>query len=101
MVKEGDRIVQINNVCDSAAVLAAELKRKAILSIKVRRVDFDIGDSVLGIRPNGNWYPASIVEDNRDGTFLLQWHDGREDDRIKGLLQLKKEDEMQDACHKK
>jgi len=99
VVKHGDRIVAINAERGNAAVLANELKKHDRLQIQIRRVDFEIGDSVQGLFHNGNWYDARIVKDNFDGTFSLQWCDGRAEDKIKGPFELRKTDAMQEHCH--
>lgn len=99
VVKHGDRIMEINGVRDTAEQLMTKLKSHDILRIRLRRVDFAIGDQVLGLFHNGCWEKASVVQDNRDATFTLQWFDGREEDRIKGPFELKKEHELLHVCH--
>lgn len=99
VVKHGDRIVAINAERGNAAVLADELKKHDSLQIQILRADFEIGDSVQGLFQNGNWYNAKIVKDNFDGTFSLQWSDGRAEDKIKGPFELRKTDAMQEQCH--
>lgn len=100
VVKHGDRITEINGVEGSDAALAKELRRKAPLDLKLQRVDFAMGDAVFGQTCKGQWEKACITADNRDGTYTLQWFDGREEDRIKGPFEMKKQyEEMEHVAH--
>lgn len=98
-VRWGDRIVEINGVRGKASVLAKELQKEELLKIKLRRIDYEIGDEVEG-RHMGEWTKAEIVEHHGDGFFKVQWLNGLDTDRIKGLFDLRK-DPLQDPCHTK
>jgi len=98
-LKHGDRIMEINGKRGVADLLMSELKKHDVLNIKVRRFDFDMGDHVLGLFSNSKWYSACITKVNPGSTFTLQWFDGREEERIKGPFELKKENERNHVCH--
>lgn len=52
-------------------------------------VRFSPGDVVSGHFGDGEWYLATIEQDNCDGTFTLGWFDGDESNRVKGPDELK------------
>jgi len=107
-IKPGDQIMEINGVRESlTAQLNKALKNKGNLLIKLRRMNFEVGDEVLGLFKGatdfdeasitedlykcGDWYKATIKERNRDLTkFTLEWFDGREEERIKSHVDIKR-----------
>eukprot|EP00413_Alexandrium_margalefii_P029453 CAMPEP_0204565802 /NCGR_PEP_ID=MMETSP0661-20131031/35687_1 /ASSEMBLY_ACC=CAM_ASM_000606 /TAXON_ID=109239 /ORGANISM="Alexandrium margalefi, Strain AMGDE01CS-322" /LENGTH=83 /DNA_ID=CAMNT_0051573587 /DNA_START=73 /DNA_END=320 /DNA_ORIENTATION=+ len=50
---------------------------------------FSPGDIVSGLFAEGQWYLATVKEDNGDDTYTVEWFDGDESNRTKPSAELK------------
>lgn len=50
---------------------------------------YSVGQAVEGLFISGRWYPAVVVQVNRDGTYTVEWADGVAADNIKCARELR------------
>ena len=50
---------------------------------------FKVGDLVEGLYKNNKWYRAKLSSMNNNGTFVLDWEDGDNQDRVKAVHQIR------------